>query len=77
MQNNNNLWYLVARNLCKEATEEENEKLNKMLEEDPCLKFSLDVLTNFWQSVNDENAETAKKSLDRHIQRLQRQNAHT
>lgn len=71
MQNHNNLWQLVAKSLCHEATKEENERLNTILEEDPCLKFSLDVLTNFWQSVNEEDAATAKKSLDRHIELMQ------
>jgi hypothetical protein len=69
MNNANNMWQLVARHLSKAETEEEKSKLKKIMEEDPCLQFSLEVLTHFWE--DDNNKSAAKKLLDNHIQQIE------
>lgn len=69
MHDQNNLWQLVARHLSKETTEEENLLLKKIMEEDPYLQFSMEVLTHFWE--NNENGPETKKLLENQVQRLQ------
>ncbi len=63
------MWQLVARHLSNEATEEENSTLKKIMEEDPCLQFSMEVLSNFLEGDNNKAAE--EKSSGSHIQRMQ------
>ena len=59
------MWQLVARHLSNEATEEETCALKKMMEEDPCLQFSMGVLTQFWESNEDKPAAQKTKDNDR------------
>ncbi|MDF2189612.1 ABC transporter permease [Paraflavitalea sp. CAU 1676] len=70
MQEQDRIWTLICRQLAGEATVHEVEELNRMLQEDPELTFTMDMLLNYWQQRKVEDAEDSVQAFDRLKQKL-------
>jgi hypothetical protein len=49
------IWRLVVRNLVGEASEKDLEELSRLLQDDPDLSYSIEVLTDYWVHGKMEN----------------------
>ena len=65
------VWYLLSVQLSGEATPEELEELNTLLQQQPGLGLRADIMRNIWKSKQAREAVPASASrYDKHLQRL-------
>jgi transmembrane sensor len=69
--NEERVWYLLSAQLSGEATPEELEELNTLLQQQPGLGLRVDIMRNIWKSRQSREAVPASAShFDKHLQRL-------
>lgn len=69
------IWRLVARRLANEATEQDLNELQELLQKRPEMTYSLQVVSDIWKSAEEKDiaaAEDAEKAFHRHQQRMKR-----
>jgi transmembrane sensor len=67
------LWVLVGLKLCKEATPQELEELDALLQENPEYLQRMALLEKLWKSSNQGSTAEIDEAFDRHLQRLNNQ----
>ncbi|HWK02616.1 MAG TPA: ABC transporter permease [Puia sp.] len=70
MKEQDRLWILIARQLTGEATEEELQELQKLLQETPDISYPMQVLSNLWKPTEPKDAEESENAFTRHHQRM-------
>jgi transmembrane sensor len=69
--NEERVWYLLSVQLSEEATAEELEELNSLLQQHPELGLRTDIMRNIWRSKQSRLAgPVASNHFDKHLQRL-------
>src|SRR5688572_11372313 len=69
--NEERVWYLLSAQLSGEATPEELEELNTLLQQQPELGLRADIMRNIWKNRQSRAAVPASTSpFDKHLQRL-------
>ena len=58
MQDQNYRWQLVAKKLAGEASEEESNQLQAILDDDPYLNVLMIDLSNLWSATNEAELST-------------------
>ena len=70
MQNDNQLWYWIARSLSRETSVEEEEALQRRLQDDPVLLQHYNALKALWYSpsADETNSEEETRNISRILQ---------
>jgi Fe2+-dicitrate sensor, membrane component len=68
--NEDRLWLLVSLQLSGEATPEELEELNNLLQQHPEKHLQVEIVRNMWKKEATGNEMLRNNSYDRHLQRL-------
>ena len=68
MGGKNKIWTLVARKLAGEISSDEIQEMNKLIEENPDLHFSIEFILNDWEHSKEADPE----QIEKYFQRLQK-----
>jgi len=71
MQQQDNVWQLIADYLNGEASPEALQELQQITAADPILKNTIELLVQFWQLQPEQNSKEINDAWDRHLKRMQ------
>jgi len=70
MKEKDRIWYLMARKLAGEATEEEKKELEEWQQSHPEMTYGLNLLTDLWRSQPEKNDAGAEEAFSQHLTRM-------
>lgn len=78
MEEKDRIWLLFARKLTGEATREELDELQELLQKYPDITFPVQFLSDAWKQKNEKEDPEAEDAYSRHLRRLvqQKSSAH-
>ncbi|HEY6899606.1 MAG TPA: ABC transporter permease [Puia sp.] len=70
MKEKDRIWHLMARKLSGEATEEEIKELEQWQQQHPEMTYSLQMLSDLWKSLPENDQSGADAAFNRHLTRM-------
>ncbi len=70
MQQQEHVWHLVGSCLSGDASEEATKELQEILDADPLLKNTVELLFHFFYSGREENPAEIEDAWKRHFNRM-------
>lgn len=71
MQQQEHVWHLVGRYLSGDASEESLKELQQIMDTDPLLKNTIELLFQFFYSENNADTAIIEDAWQKHLKRMQ------
>src|SRR5882672_1734321 len=70
MNNEDNVWRLISKKIAGEASEEELQELQQLLQENPDIQYFVGIMTDLWNPGVQKNEREIERVYDWHMERM-------